>query len=738
MKIRFYPVREVGYYEESITGIYGCMPELYDDYQNIKFNKYGNFTLKGVMPRLELDKIYEAKVELGFDKYGAYYENKYLYEPLPMTTTAEKNYLSSILTSNQVYEIYKVYPSGGIIKMIQNNTFDYTKVKGLGESSYERIKNKILNNLGYQQALEELSERFKLNYQQIIRLCEEFKSPQLLVEAVKDNPYVLADEVKGIGFKTADKYALRDGIEKDSPLRIEACIKHILSEAGNDGHSWLPITDVLEQSKELLGIAQSKIYEVIEVFRGIYNSDKLREDYCQFYVDDERIGFYWNYNYENEMAIHLQKLISAEPVVKINDIDKRIDEAEKSLSISLDAMQRKAAKIALQENVFLLDGAGGTGKSYLLKFIFHILSDYPYIAGAFSGKPAVVLKRLGLDAGTIHSRLEYNPQNGFMRNKDNPLDVAVVYIDETGTIPSYLGYQLITAIRPGTKVIFFGDLKQLEPIGAGYIFRDMIESNRIPHITLDKIHRQAEKSGILQVATTIRNGKQLTGKNEYTTKVYGELKDQIVKTFSSAKEVYDNIIKACKTYDGDILEFQVIVPMNKRGILSTSNLNKELQKIFNPGEKPSVYANGFQFKEDDKVIHRGNNKNKGLSNGTLGIIKKIDVKLKKFYIQFIGDDEVKEFTKNEMIKIDPAYALTVHLNIGSQYENVIAAYDMSAYKLLCRESVYTAVTRASKKGLLLAENKALRFAISRSNAPKRNTFLCELLQKYIPKDDANV
>lgn len=716
------PVKQL--YFNNDFGVYACETE--ECVPEIELNRYGNFIINGQMPELTLFQKYNMKlVESHSPKYGKSYRVVSIYQEIPSTIEGQHMFLRTILSPSHAEAIIEAYPNEDIISLFKENKIEYERIKGIGAVTYERIKNKIIENLEIQEALIELSQ-YDISYAMIQKIIKHFNIPvSLAVQRIKENPYILC-EVSGLGFIKVDGYARKMGISLDDPARICAAMEYRLKEIEQDGHTWIPLEQAIEEVKSLTGVDADTIKSAIKAENG-----------TMFRIDKDRIGLEKNYYYETMIAKYIKKLMREQFPYTIQNIDEKIRQAEEEVGFTYTDEQKEAVYKVINENVVVISGRAGTGKSTLLKLIMKILSGLPYSACALSGKAAQrITESTGLMASTIHRLLGYRPDGGFSYNSANKLPVVIVNLDEGSMVPLHLFYQLVSAIDPGSKFIILGDIEQLPPIGAGNVMKDLIDSGVIPVAELTQVHRQALRSGILIAANTIREGKQIT-EHYAKARVIGELQDLYLIPKEDSVEIYDFVKKLCETKKNeiDLMEFQVISPMKSRGTLSTKNLNLMLQEIFNPGEKPKIKINGYDFKVGDKVIQVGNDYDKGVFNGTLGIIKNIDEEEKIAEIQFVGHENTLFYNYGDMENIDMAYALTVHRVQGSQFKFVVFVLDYSAYMLLSKQLVYTGLTRASEKCVMVFDNKALRYAISQNQSSKRNTFLKELLAREVANNE---
>jgi exodeoxyribonuclease V alpha subunit len=726
------PTYKMFYKEENSFGIFSVeISKDTEDASEIKTTSYGNFTIKGSMPFLDADKQYVVKVKskIAIDKQGREsYEVASIYEKMPTSKDEQETYLRAVLTEKQVEEIFKVYPDHDILEMIAEDKFDYSLVKGLGDVTYQKVKEKVIKNLEYREAIVKLSEKYGVSHNMIKKMSDHYGSPTLLVQKIEEDPYILSYEVDGIGFKKADTIAMAEGVEKDSPQRIGACILYILDEESNNGHTWVSRNGISAKVAKELGL---RMKNVTNYFDEIPTNTQINR---RVYIDDSCLALKKNKKAEQEVANHIKRLLDIESNYHITNIDAKIDEAEEEQGFEFTSEQREAIQLAIEKNVIIINGKAGTGKTSVLKGVLKVLTgqdDLSYATCALSGKASQrIQESTGLMSATMHRLLKFNPNGGFAHDEENQLEQDIIVLDEASMVNSYLMSKLVCAIKDGAKLIILGDTAQLEPIGVGNCLLDMINSNAVPRVELTIVHRQAQKSGILSVANGVREGIQFAKKNEFSKKKLGELKDLWFYPCKEADKVFNNVLKLAEKFKGgNILDFQVVVPMKKRGKLSTENLNIALQDIFNPDDigKQAIKRGNTVFRQGDKVIQNGNNYEVNVFNGTIGIVEYVDMSKKLMVIHFEGVGRV-EYESDGLNQIDLAYALTVHRTQGSQWKYLVFAFDYSSYKLLSRQIVYTALTRAVSYGFLVCELSALIHAVRTDNSTQRNTFLVEMLK----------
>jgi exodeoxyribonuclease V alpha subunit len=699
-------------------------------------DKWGSITVKGTMPEINLFDTYKLIGKLVKDQnYGWQYEIVYMGTQYDMTDEREqKIFLSHILTENQLNELFNTYSNP--IQYIENEDVSaLCKVKGIGAAVANRIIQKYKDTVDYSSILIEL-DGYGLTNTMINKLVNTYQSPEVVIQKVKENPYILADEVEGIGWGKADSIALKTGIDNVSPFRIQAFLKHYLEQEAQKGNSWVYPSDLLYAVEEMLGedIDQEHfkkiLYTMFENEELYWNSEKTF------------IALRKYYDLEKNIKNELMRLLKAENKFEYSDYELKLSLIEEYQGWQYTDKQKEAIVTALKNNVVIITGGAGTGKSSSIKGFLDIMNNYSFAQTALSGKAAARLTELsGVKGSTIHKLLGYSPREGFAYNKDFPLKYDIIILDETSMVGAELFYQLIQAIKTGAKLIMLGDIGQLEAIGLANVFNDMIDSGVIPVVILDKIHRQAQKSAIITNSMEVRNGNQIVKQGWTGIETRGELQDLIV-------DIYDDKILTApavmnwfkKEYEENpnIMDIQIIVPLKERGDACTFELNNSIQEYYNPADKrkreTTVTKNKktYILREGDKVINVVNNykttdedgNEQPIFNGYVGIIKLIEYDYMIIDFDICGRVMIyKKFWKN----IEPAYALTCHKLQGSQAKTVIIGLDYTAYTLLTKEWVYTALTRASKKCILCAESSALRFAVSNSNIQTKQTFLAKML-----------
>ena len=717
MELKVQVDRKIYYNEDSSFGVFAVKPLTNKD--QVQLNRYNNITIRGTMPELFVGKEYDVIVtESNHPKYGHGYDVILVKFNKPTTVEEQQVYIRTILHPRYAEAIIAKYPNHKIIDMIQDGTFDYTDIKGIKKARFEKIKRDLLSNLEIQDILIDLKD-LKLTPKAARKILDHFGSAILAVKKIRENIYCLTD-IHGFGFKTVDEFALNRGDSKYNKNRIIAGIKYLLIQEEQNGHSWISLETVLKEGEKLLEIDKKYIHDTINELKN-NNQNEL-------HINDHQIALYRNYYYEKRIKEMLFDLLRAESTIRIKDIDKKIAEIEQEYGVTYTHEQKNAIHLACENNVFILNGRGGTGKTFTLKAILKILEDYEHICCALSGKASKIMSSHGLNAMTIHRALEYDGKN-FTYNEKNKIPYPIIVVDEAGMNSNYIMYCLISAIREGSKLIIVGDSGQLSPIGAGNVFDDLIKSKTLPMQELTIVQRQAQKSGILLCANQIRDGKQILGSDEFGKHVFGELKDFVVLSERNKENIINKVLLISEKYKNRVQDFQVICGVKERGELSVKKLNIKLQQIFNPEEKPFIERHGYCYKVGDKIIQNGNNYYDEVFNGTLGYIIDVRPELNEIYIQFEDKDELVCYKGDDIDQIELAYAITCHRSQGSTIPIVLFVFDYSSYTLLSRQFVYTGITRASKGCIMLCEHRALRYAIRTDHSGKRNTFLKEMLME---------
>ena len=700
--------------------------------------------VKGVMAEPNIGGQYNLKGELVNDpKWGQQYNIVSFSAAIPLTTDdkfAQKKYLCSLYTPLEVEHMYETIENP-YKALLDKDAQSLVKIKGCGMKIANRWIDRFHKNLNIAKILLELSE-FNLTNNMITKLLKVYDSPELVIEKVKKNPYILVEEVSGIGWKTADKIALEGGLNPYCTERIGGFVLYYLGMCGENGRSWIESDELLGAILETLGEDVPDL-NISETIRGL--GDKLWFD-----KEHTKIGLMRYRRLEQRVAEELIRIRDAESVIapdEYADWEDNVRRQEALQGWEFTEEQKQGIKLALDNNVLLLQGLSGTGKSSTVGGFLKCIGHHNFAQAALSGRAASRMQEItGEEGYTIHRLLGFpcnddNAKNGFYYHQDNKLHQDIYIIDEISMIGLELFYYLIRAIPNGAKILLIGDYGQLESIGSGNIAYDILHSESIPSILLTKIHRQAARSGIISESMKVREGIQLVDKDWTGDEIRGELQDLRIKCYLDSSNTYYEILQAFSTElskeDFNILNTQVIVPLKRRGQSNTYSINNAIQDLYNPKDPKKQetisYRDGklYILRVGDKVINRVNNYHTfpPIYNGNIGILKRFDINEDGddiMIVDFVGIGEV-EIVNDFWNNIELAYALTCHSVQGSQFEYVIIGLDCDAYSLLTKELVYTAITRGMKRAMLIAQTKALRMAIGREGVSNKQTHLQECL-----------
>jgi exodeoxyribonuclease V alpha subunit len=540
------------------------------------------------------------------------------------------------------------------------------------------------------------------------------------IELVKSNPYILCN-ISGFGFKTVDEMARKKGVPLDDPQRIAEGIIYALGQSQQNGHLFLQSDELCKTSAKLLEIPSAKKAVIQKVLLDLVLHGRLQED-------DGRIYLPKNYTAERETARLAKAMIKPTPIK--GDINKIVRQAEKACGINLDDMQREAVIMAVTNNIAIITGGPGTGKTTVVKVIVAVYNAVKKGEVAFAAPTGRASRRLsesvGAEAATLHSTLGLREDS---EHANNMVEVDFLVVDEVSMMDMGLAYQLFKNLDPSTKLLLVGDDNQLPSVGAGNVLRELLQSGVIPVTKLDVVHRQAQTSRINLNAHSILQNKGaglLYGADfVFVDSNDPEAAAEQVKHhyYSSIKEKKDN----GKNYGADGV--QILSPMRIKGKCGTNSLNNEIQAILNPAAvgKPEVVIGFKRFRLFDKVMQTKNNKE--ISNGDIGRIRKIGKAENGEYEVVIdfGGGRQAVYGNEDMESIDLAYATTIHKSQGSEYPIVIIPILKEAYIMLQRNLIYTAITRAKEKVIIVGQREAFFTAIHKAEVANRNTVLGRLI-----------
>ncbi len=665
-------------------------------------------------------------------------------------------------------ELLERYGEEDLVQILDQRPEELLKVKGIKEKRLALIKSSWYKHRNLKALSEYLARQGgKVTPNLLIRIYNHFGDQAL--DVLKKNPYHLT-EVRGIGFKTADRIALGLGIGPESPERIQAAVSHVLINAAeNEGHSYLFEQDFLRALKEVLSSDEKTPMDSViqEILRSMVLDGTLVQG------KGSKIGLS-SYRYMEDWLKDFFVTRSEEcerPVISTDTVKKFLDQYEKSSGIELAREQREIVlRVATEPKmVFALAGYAGTGKTTVCRVVLDLFSKYytgraDIVCCAFTGMASARLRKAtGYESLTIHSLLKYKPGGKFEHGPENPLPYKIVVLDEASMVSLPLFYRLAQALKPGTLLLLVGDPAQLPPIGSGNVFADILAADLIPIVQLTQIFRQSEDSVLTLFANEIRQGRVPRGverpgwrdfafeevelHNIYALKQEKTEKELKVLREENNQAILERVLGHAREYQRHLSypawEFQVLTPM-RVGQLGTEIFNMALQDILNPksGDKGVTRA-GITIREGDKVVHLQNRDmqvmawshfiKKGkrfesgefrrIFNGNMGLVSRIDPEVEQFYVVYPERIVVAYNFDHLGDIIELAYALTVHKAQGAQYRIVVIPLTNSHFIMLNNKWFYTAVTRAEEKVYLIGQRYALRRACTNIEGVRRQTWL---------------
>ena len=545
------------------------------------------------------------------------------------------------------------------------------------------------------------------------------------ITRIKENPYALVNDVDGVGFKTADRIALSMGMDRDCSVRIQQGISYALISAASAGHTCVPEALLVNETARALCVERSAVQEI---FNELVEEDRLRI---------EEVGgvrfIYPEYLYRAEVQTARRLLYlrdQAKPITRVN-ADDVIAAWEHEAGIHLAEEQRQAVYSSLEHGVFVLTGGPGTGKTTVVKGILNVLekAGCRILLAAPTGRAA---RRLADSAGhpaqTVHRLLEYQPTGdgfNFGKNDEDPLDAEAIIIDEASMLDINLTYHLLKAVQGGCRLIFVGDVDQLPSVGAGSVLKDMIRSGKMPVVRLENVFRQADVSPIVSNAHKINHGQMPVFIDEINSE-FG------LREFVDENEAAEFVARtyAHLTRNGDWRSVQVLSPMHKSPC-GVQNLNKILQQYINPHSvaKAELSIPGNVLRVGDKVMQIRNNYEKDVFNGDIGRVYKIEGKTVTVLYPERPEGDFVSYSQSECEDLQLAYAMSVHKSQGSEYPCVILLMVPSHYVMLQRNLLYTAVTRAKQRVLIVGSKRAVLTAVENDRTRRRYSLLAERLQE---------
>ena len=704
------------------------------------------FTIVGYLPFISKGdslKIYGKFVE--HKDYGEQFKIETFEKLMPKTLGALEKYLAS-------GNIKGVGPATAkkIINLFGDDTIHVLK--------FEPEKLAQIKGISKEKA-KEISESFVENWEvwQIVGFLERFgigaesakKVYNLLginaIQEIEADPYILIDISRGVDFNQIDQMAIKLGIDRESQKRITSGIKYALIKITYNGHCCTLKENLIEYVKQLLGVST----EVIE--EGLLTL-KVNDDI----VVENRDGEQWVYLYsfyrtEKNIAERIIKLEQAKNTKKFNNIEKELKLVEEKTDMLLSEKQKEAIKMINENNVTIITGGPGTGKTTIIKSIIEIYKPkkYKIVLSAPTGRAAKrITETTGEEASTLHRLLEIgklDEETFYKKDKEyegSPIDADIIIVDEVSMVDMFIMSSLLSCIYLGTKLILVGDTDQLPSVGPGSVLKDIISSEKIPTVHLNQIFRQAAKSKIIVNAHRVNDGEKFIQKDDPNLEENPKEDFFFIKE-NNPEKILEQVLSLCngrlKKYgDYDFFEnIQVLTP-TKKGMLGTKELNKALQQELNPHRdgEPEKLSMGATFRIGDRVMQTKNNYDmywerkdgeslevgNGVFNGETGTITNINEKEKNIRIKF-DDEKVCWYEFNDLEQIEHSYCITIHKAQGSEFDVVIMVIPQAAPMLLTRNLLYTGITRAKKLLIVIGNDKVVDYMINNVDSKKRNTGL---------------
>lgn len=681
-------------------------------------------TVVGKLPNVVPGEMVEARGDWVVDKkHGRQFKAVEIKSQPPDSLEGIKKFLGSGLIKG-IGKVYagKLVDAFGkdIFEVIDKQSARLEQVEGIGSMRRKLIK-EGWNESKEIRAIMSFLLSHGVSTNRAFRIYKTYG--EQAIQRVRDDPYCLARDIRGIGFKTADQVAEELGIEKDSDIRARAGVEHVLMEITTEGHCAFPRDGLVAKAEEILGIDEAIIERAIDY--GLENRRLIQERPPG--VDSELIFLANLYFSELDLVKRVRILQASPHPCPPIDAEKAIEWCEGKTHLTFDDTQRDALRTAFRSKFMVMTGGPGVGKTTLINSIIKVFraKKMEISLCAPTGRAAKRMSETShMPAKTVHRLLEYDPGKGrFRQDKDNPLEGDIFIVDESSMLDLALASSLLAAIPPHAAVILVGDVDQLPSVGPGSVLRDIIDSGVVTVCRLEHVFRQAARSHIVTNAHCINAGQMpdLEPGGGVQDFYFVEAEDPDYACEVVLKMVKDRIPRKFKFDPVD--QLQIITPMRK-GAIGSQNLNHMLQDALNQGGT-EVQRFGYTYRIGDKVMQVVNNYDKDVFNGDMGRIVSLDVEDREMTVRFEGSDKVYDL--NEIDELVPSYAITVHKSQGSEYPCVVIPVHTQHYIMLERNLLYTAVTRGKKLVVLVGTRKAISLAVKRVGTHHRITTLRDRL-----------
>ena len=704
------------------------------------------FTVVGYLPFIcKGDSLKIIGKFIEHKDYGEQFKIETFEKLMPQTLSALEKYLANgnikgvgPATASKIIKLF----GEETIHVLKYEPSKLAQIKGITKDKAKEISESFIENWEVWQIVGFL-ERFGLGAESAKKVYDLLGINA--ISEIENDPYILIDIARGVEFSQIDKMAIELGIERENQKRVKSGIKYALIKITYNGHCCTLKENLIEYVKQLLGITE----EIIE--EGLINLKANEDIVIEKRDEEEWVYLYSFYKTENEIAERIIKLKNTKNVKKVSNIEKELKKVEERTDMILSEKQKEAIRTINDNNVTIITGGPGTGKTTIIKSIIEIYKQkkYKIVLCAPTGRAAKrMTETTGEEAQTLHRLLEIGKVDDdafYKKDKDfegAPIDADIIIVDEMSMVDMFVMSYLLDCIYLGTKLILVGDTDQLPSVGPGSVLKDIISSEKISTVHLDKIFRQAARSKIIVNAHRVNNGQKFIQKDDV------ELAENAKEDFFFIKEnnqekILEQVLSLCngrlkKFGDYDFFEnIQVLTP-TKKGMLGTKELNKSLQQELNPPREgePEKASMGVIFRIGDRIMQTKNNYDmycerregdsietgNGVFNGEIGTITNINEKEKNIRIKF-DDDKVCWYEFNDLEQIDHSYCITIHKAQGSEFDVVIMIVPQAAPMLLTRNLLYTGLTRAKKLLIVIGNDRVVDFMINNVDSKKRNTGL---------------
>ena len=691
-------------------------------------------------------------------KFGRQFAFTSYEEQIPTSEAGLVAYLSSGLVkgvgADLARRIVKAFGKD-TVRVLDTEPDSLLKVKGVGKKNIEMIKESWAEHRSMSDLMQAL-QPYGISPAYGLRIFAEYGQQSL--EVVRANPYRLAMDIRGIGFVIADKIAMKLGVERDAPLRVQAGCLYVLQQASESGDVYMPQSRLLEQARKTLGVGEEAI---LDALRKLEADDRVCieelgsspsgepatgfEDDAEDDAEDggesgapcaeKAVYLKMYYTCECKTGFYLARLMRMPMSVAFTD---RVDQVAKAVNrqpIRLSPEQVGAVNLASRSKVMVLTGGPGTGKTTIIKAIISLFLSATSRKRIFLAAPTGrAAKRMSeatdMKAKTLHRLLEYNPQtHGFSRNEDTPLECDLLIVDEASMMDIVIFYYLLKAVPPGACVIFVGDIFQLPSVGPGAVLQDIIDSKALPVAMLSQIFRQSDASDIALMAHQIKEGQlpRLQNPRDGKTDFYFMRQDEPEAASQLIVDLVKRRLPAHYGWD-PLADIQVLTPMHQ-GIVGAENLNRLLQEALNPNGLEMARGER-RFRVGDKVMQTRNNYDLDVFNGDIGIVVQARVDVKELVVDFDGEE--KTYQAADLDELVPAYAISIHKSQGSEYPCVVIPIMTTNFVMLRRNLLYTGITRGKKLVVIVGQPRAMEIAVARNETSARCTRLAERLSGCAP------